>query len=82
MSELTPQQAQILLDKLSNDDAFRAALTANPEAALKAAGLPTTLADCVSTQSELPTKAAAKSALDSLSKQSASLMSQNIHNLK
>jgi putative modified peptide len=48
MSELTPQQAQTLLEKLSNDDAFRAALSTNPEAALKDAGLPATLADCVS----------------------------------
>lgn len=81
MSELTPQQAQTLLDKLSNDDAFRAALSVDAEAALKQAGLPTTLAACMSTKRALPSKATAQAALGTLSKQRSSTMTQDIHNL-
>ena len=82
MSDLTPQQAQLLLEKLSTDDAFRAALTADPEAALKSAGLPTTLAACMSSSQALPSKDTAQRALNAQSKQTASLMSMNVFNLK
>lgn len=38
-SKLTTDQAKTLLQRLANDDAFRANFTANPQAALKAVGV-------------------------------------------
>ena len=38
-SKLTNDQAKTLLQRLANDDAFRANFTANPQAALKAVGV-------------------------------------------
>ncbi len=80
--DLTPQQAQLLLEKLSTDDAFRATLSVDPAAALKSVGLPTTLAACMQTSQTLPSKQTAQKALSAQSKQTASLMSMNVFNLK
>ena len=80
MTDLTPQQAQLLLDKLANDDAFRNALGNDPAAALQAAGLPTTLAACVSANG-FPSKQTAQTALASMQKQANSTLGQDIHNL-
>lgn len=82
MSELTPQQAQLLLEKLSTDDTFRAALSVDAEAALKSVGLPTTLAACMSKTQALPSKQAAQKALSENGKMNASLLNMNAFNLK
>lgn len=81
MTDLTPQQAQLLLDKLANDDAFRTALSNDPAATLQSAGLPTALAPCVSSARGLPSKQTAQAALSSVQKVANSTLGQDIHNL-
>lgn len=79
-NELSAQQVETLLDKLGNDDAFRAALEQDPAAALASIGLPSALAACVSS-GELPAKATAKAAAATLRVGAQMTLGQNVHNL-
>lgn len=78
-NELSAQQVETLLDKLGNDDAFRAALEKDPAAALASIGLPTALAACCS--GALPAKATAKAAAGTLRVGAQMTLGQNVHNL-
>lgn len=80
-NELNAQQVETLLDRLANDDEFRAALGIDAAAALKSAGLPETLAACFAKSPGLPDKNAARAAAAALSKSGNSTMGQNIHAL-
>lgn len=79
-NELSAQQVETLLDKLGNDDAFRAALEKDPAAALQSIGLPAELAACVSSGA-LPAKATAKAAAATLRAGTQMTLAQNVHNL-
>lgn len=80
-NQLSAQQVETLLDRLANDDEFRAALSVDAAAALKSVGLPETLAACFAKTKDLPEKSAARSAAAALSRAGDSTMAQNIHAL-
>ncbi|MCQ4165624.1 NHLP-related RiPP peptide [Tahibacter harae] len=80
-NELTPQQVELLLDRLGNDDNFRAAVSKDPAAALQSAGLPVELAACFQKAETLPTKQAAVAANQVLRAKSNVTLSMSIHKL-
>jgi putative modified peptide len=80
-NELTPQQVDTLLDRLGNDDAFRAALQNDPSAALQSAGLPVELAACFRNAGALPSKQVALNAGQTLRTRANVPLSMSIHDL-
>ncbi|TDR41206.1 putative modified peptide [Tahibacter aquaticus] len=79
-NELNPQQVETLLGKLANDDDFRSALQKDPATALQSIGLPAALAPCFAA-SDLPDKAAARNAADTLRAGALTTLGQVPHNL-
>ena len=79
-NELNPQQVETLLGKLANDDDFRSALQTDPATALKSIGLPEALAACFA-NADLPDKAAARNAADTLRAGALTVLAAVPHNL-
>lgn len=80
--DLSKEQIDALLARLSGDAAFHAAFAADPAAALASIGLPTTLAACMAgkTLASMAQIAAASSAVAQLFADSRTL-AQNVHDL-
>jgi putative modified peptide len=79
---LTPQHADQLLDKLSTDDAFRAAFQKDPEAALKQLGITHKYYKCTKPQKQLASKEAIAKGRDQLRSMLTAKLDQSPHRLE
>ncbi len=79
-TQLSAQQIETLLGKLSTDDNFRAAFEKDAASALTSIGLPTEMAACCKGK-KLASKEQLSGSRDALSKFFSRSMGQNVHDL-
>ncbi|MBL8297480.1 MAG: NHLP-related RiPP peptide [Rhodanobacteraceae bacterium] len=79
---LASAQVDMLLDKLSSDDAFRALLLSDPAAALGQIGAPIELVKCFGKCKQLADAETLKASRAAIRQQIGATLSANIHDLR
>lgn len=81
-ASLTSAQIEMLLDKLSSDDDYRALLLSDPATALQQIGAPMQVADCFRQCKKLADTETLKASRAAIQRQLGLIPSANIHDLR